>query len=126
MIVVAVIGVLAAIALPSFDLMSCRAEQTEAKGHGSLIIKLADLYAEDVAEVVGPVFSAPCDGPFPENTISFGVTGPRRYRYDLMSVGEPTRFQLIITGCRGRVDGDFWYADGLTPLENLGNACKAL
>ena len=128
MIVVAIIGIVAAIAVPNYEKMSCHAQQAEAKAAANKIIQLADTHLEDVDAATAPAitFDAPCGTAFPNNVLGFDVKGTtRRYRYRLVKAASPTNWALTITGCGGLVVGDTWSATGTTSvLNNSANACR--
>ncbi|MBI1949675.1 MAG: prepilin-type N-terminal cleavage/methylation domain-containing protein [Deltaproteobacteria bacterium] len=128
MIVIAIIGILAAIAVPNYQLMTCRAAQTEAKGNGSAIARLADAAKEDIR--LNPLFPDPiiqsvCGAAIPPNQLGFYAQGRSRYSYRLVKIGGATTWALLITGCPGtNVVGDSWFASGTVNLRQTANACQ--
>lgn len=125
MIVVAIIGILAAIAVPNYQLMTCRAMQTEAKGNASTIVRLADLAREEIPTLADPLVRADCGVPAAPNHFGFHIKGKRRYAYVLMKNGGGQVWRLTVSGCPGTpVLGDSWRALGSVPLEHTANACR--
>ena len=127
MIVVAVIGLLAAIAIPNYQKMTCRAQQSEAKSAANQIVKLAQIHKEDLAAVAGStIFDVDCGAAFPPNLITFDMKGTtRRYHYRLLSLAGTSSYQLFVVGCGGLVVGDTWGpATANIALQNLSNACN--
>lgn len=126
MIAVAIIGILAAIAVPNYQKMTCRAQQSEAKSNAAQMVRLAAAHAEEMR--LNPAtfaFNVPCTGTFPQNALSFSVTGTsRRYAYRFQTLGPPNDFLVVITGCRGQVVGDVWIATGQIPLQNFIQKCR--
>ena len=125
MIVVAIIGILAAIAVPNYQLMTCRAMQTEAKGNASTIVRMAEVAREDFPTFTDPVFQSACGLPVPTNQLGFGTKGKSRYAYRLVKQGGASVWALLVTGCPGTpVTGDAWFASGMVPLRNTATACR--
>lgn len=138
MIVVAVIGILAAIAVPNYLRFSCRAQQAEAKGNGQMMIKMVQSHIEDLTFVTGTtlrptqiIYSLACNGLVIDtnNFLGVGVTGKaRRYSYLLRKTGQPSSWSLTIQGCPGTsVELDSFTASTLAPaLNQTANACNQL
>ena len=100
MIVVAIIGILAAIAIPNFLTYQCKARQAEAKTNlgGIRVSQEAyfaeyDTYTSDWA------------------LLGFAVKGTQRYSYDITG-STPTVFSAVATGTAGSVSGDVWTMTG--------------
>ena len=128
MIVIAIIGILAAIAVPNYQKMTCRAAQTEAKGNAANIAKLADAAKEDIKTnpaFPDPIFQTTCGAAFPSNKLGYGTKGKGRYSYRLVKQGGATTWALTATGCPGTlVAGDAWFASGSVDLRQTANACR--
>lgn len=136
MIVVAVIGILAAIAVPNYIKFTCRAQQVEAKSNGNTIIKMVQAHTEDLRFVsgstprpAGPIFDMTCAGTVTgDNFLGLGIKGSkRRYSYSL-SKGAGASWTLDINGCPNTaVELDIFMADNTAPeLNHAANACKDL
>ena len=131
MIVVAIIGILAAIAVPNYQKMTCRAQQSEAKANAGALIKLAETHREELMLLGSTAanFDVPCGTAFPPNFLGFDVKGDtRRYRYRFVRAPLPTRYTIVLQGCAGSVMFDTWTASGTgtatAALRNTSNACR--
>jgi type IV pilus assembly protein PilA len=120
MIVVAIIGTLAAIAIPNFLKFQCRAKQSEVKALlGSIRIAEEAYFVEYSIYVnipeTGPVLFVP-------NEIGFAPKGARvRYSY---RVDGATTVDYLATGSSSDVGtGDTWTADSLPVLRNTVIGC---
>jgi prepilin-type N-terminal cleavage/methylation domain-containing protein len=134
MIVVAIIGIMAAIAVPNYLKMTCRAQQSEAKGNGATLVRLIQNHTEDLrllpngtTRPTGDIFNLACDGTESgDNFVGFGVKGSkRRYSYVLRKTGT-TSWLLTITGCSGAVELDEWLATQSSAFRNSNNVCSTL
>ncbi|MFQ5779381.1 MAG: type IV pilin protein [Nitrospiria bacterium] len=102
MIVVAIIGILAAIAIPRFLNYRAKAQQTEAKIHLQQIYKGMHAYnaSDNSAGYTGATLV----------DIGFSIVGTPRYTYSLENL-TATAFLGRAIGFRGGVDGDVWTID---------------
>ena len=111
MIVVAIIGILAAIAIPNFMTYQCKSKQSEAKTN------------------LGGIGTAE-EGYFAEYDIYSSVTarigwkpkGTTRYTYAIVS--GTTTFTATSTGASAQVAGDVWTYTQTRALNNATNACS--
>jgi len=113
MIVVAIIGILAAIAIPSFMTYQCKSKQTEAKQALGQIAKL-----EVAFQVEHDTYTDS------KGAIGFTIsTGNPRYAYALTA--SATTFTATATGNAGTgVDADEWTMTQDQTLTNSVNTCQ--
>lgn len=134
MIVVAILGIMAALAVPNYLKMTCKAQQSEAKSNGNTLIKMVQNHTEDLnftrgttLRPPGPIFVMPCVGAVTgDNFLGFGVKGThRRYAYTVSKGVGMSAWTVEIEGCSGMVELDFWTADNLSPaLVNDPSSCR--
>jgi len=113
MIVVAIIGILAAIAIPNFMNYQCKSKQSEAKQNLGTIAKgeeayLAeyDTYSNDLAN------------------IGFDTKGTPRYSYEVTGASATAyTATATATALKGAVD-DVWTMTEALVLTNTTNACE--
>ena len=122
MIVVAIIGILAAIAIPNFIKFQCRSKQSEAKSNLKALFVAEESYR---AEYEAYMAMASCgqSGACAENGLGFTPKGGK-IRYNYVATGGTT-FTGTATGT-GDVNGDKWTIDDtntLTPPAATDNAC---
>lgn len=126
MIVVAIIGILAAIAIPNFLLYQCKAKQAEAKSNLGAIANLELTYFSEYG-----VFNGTKSG------IGFALigAGKRRYDYDDAALGANGAFVTATTfnwvanapgGIVGSGSGgiDRWSIEHNKDLVQILNACQ--
>jgi type IV pilus assembly protein PilA len=134
MVVVAIVGILAAIALPNYQRFQCRAKQVEAKSAVDNLAKSLNAYIREHDDPTwAGVFlhTVNCDGTTSSfgprgNAIGFNVVGGSRYAYQYISWGPlnpALRYSVWAWGCTDPVLGDFWYADSATEVTNSFNTC---
>ena len=115
MIVVAIIGILAAIAIPNFLKYQCKARQSEAKANlGSLRVSQEAYFAEYDKYVGGT------------SGYGFVIKGTQRYTYAVTADGT-NGYTATAGGTVGNVNGDVWTmtASGNSLiLENTSPACE--
>jgi type IV pilus assembly protein PilA len=120
MIVVAIIGILAAIAIPNFVEFQCRSKQSEAKTNLRALASAQEAYrAEyDTYMNVPPIGY---ENTLP-NEIGFQPVG-KKVRYTYMSEGNADGFQAMAVG-HGDVQGDRWGTNDEGRLVNIFNGCN--
>lgn len=113
MIVVAIIGILAAIAIPNFMNYQCKAKQAEAKTLlGSLRVAQEAYFAEHDAysDDLG--------------ALGFGVKGESRYTITIALNEDANGFTATATApLKGEDNPDTWTMDEEGELINTNNAC---
>jgi type IV pilus assembly protein PilA len=114
MIVVAIVGILAAIAIPNFLNYQAKSQQAEAKAN------LGAIFANMVAYAAENTAASPNNG-YANATLAnlgFGLSGTNRYTYTL---GVPTSiaFTATATGQSGRISGDVWTIDETKTLTDV-------
>jgi type IV pilus assembly protein PilA len=123
MIVVAIIGILAAIAIPNFVKFQCRSKQSEAKGNLKALYVAQESYRAEF-----DTYLASCAGgcTAATNDIGFQAKGQKiRYSYD--STGSSTSFDADATvksAFAGELGGDAWQITQLNDVLNVTNGCK--
>jgi prepilin-type N-terminal cleavage/methylation domain-containing protein len=126
MLVVAIIGVMAALAVPAYEKFVCKSQQTEAKAALTSYQKWAT-QSHDFSDLPSfpAVTNGACGAPMPVNKGSFGINGTPRYIYTLQKSGGVglATFQLTALGCSGWVLGDKWTAQA-TGVTNGTNKCR--
>jgi type IV pilus assembly protein PilA len=99
MIVVAIIGILAAIAIPNFLSYQKKAAQSEAKTNLGGIRTLQEAYAADHDN-----YATSLDG------LGYSVKGTNKYTYGV-STADASSFTAIAQGKTGSITGDKWSMD---------------
>lgn len=118
MIVVAIIGILAAIAIPNFLNYQCKSKQSEAKQSLGTIAKNQEAYVSE--------FNKYADT---SAKLGFQVKGEgskRYYTYTYANVSA-SAYKAIATadkGIKGVANDDQWTIDQQLNLQNSTNACK--
>ena len=115
MIVVAIIGILAAIAIPNYLNYQCKAKQSEAKSNLGSIAKCEEAYMSEY-----DVYSSDL------NEIGWATKGTARYDYTVVGTAN-TAFTGTATsngtGLKGTAADDIWTIDQTLTLTNGTNAC---
>lgn len=100
MIVIAIIGILAAIALPAYQRFTCRAKTSEAKAFLKQIHIAEEAYRGESDQYLG--------GDLAQLVIIGAIiTGARRYDYDV-PLATATTFRAIASGRPGLMAPDAW------------------
>ena len=102
MIVVAIIGILAAIAIPNFLNYQKKAAQSEAKVNLGSIRTLQEAYAAD-----HDTYATASNDAGLLATLGFQTKGTGRYSY-AVTAATATSFDAIATGQTGSIVGDRW------------------
>lgn len=113
MIVVAIIGILAAIAIPNFMNYQCKAKQSEAKTVLGNIRVAQEAYLAEY-----DTYSA-TTGP-----LGVSLKGDPRYDYTIGAGASATAFTATATANAKGPTGDVWTMDHEGNLDNGTNACK--
>jgi type IV pilus assembly protein PilA len=113
MIVVAIIGILAAIAIPNFMNYQCKAKQSEAKSNLGAIRTAQEVYMAEHSTYAGTL----------EN-LAWEARGATNYDYSILS-SSTTDFsaQATSTSIKG-TDEDTWTINQLGTLEPSADACN--
>ncbi len=117
MIVVAIIGILAAIAIPNFLNYQCKSKQSEAKQSLGTISKNQEAYLSE--------FDTYADA---SSKLGFAVKGEtQRYTYTYSgasSSGYTATATSLAKGIKGADNDDWWSINQALELKNITNACK--
>jgi type IV pilus assembly protein PilA len=114
MIVVAIIGILAAIAIPNFMNYQCKAKQTEAKTILGNIRVAQEAYLAEYDT-------------YTDDTGDLGVSvkgGKIRYDIDFDGTPDGSTFTARATANEAGLNGDIWTIDQDGNLTNQTNGCK--
>jgi type IV pilus assembly protein PilA len=124
MIVVAIIGILAAIAIPNFVKFQCRSKQSEAKGNLKALYVAMESYRAEYDTYTSSECGAACDG---ANPVGFAPKGGKiRYTYNQTS-GDTTAFTATATvksAFVGELSDDAWQITQANDVANSANGCQ--
>jgi type IV pilus assembly protein PilA len=113
MIVVAIIGILAAIAIPNFMNYQCKAKQSEAKSNLGNIKTMMEAYRAEYDRYPGTL-----------SLIGFSInTADARYNYTI-SANDTTTFTAQATTSDLNGTTDTWLLSNDGRLNNTANACQ--
>lgn len=118
MIVVAIVGILAAIAIPNFIGMQKRAKTTEAKSNLGQIWTLQEAYhveADTYALPSGALAAGTYDGSSGWSELGFYPKGTTRYTYEVTSADDAS----FIAEATGDIDGDG--QNDIWSIDEVGN-----
>jgi type IV pilus assembly protein PilA len=123
MIVVAIIGILAAIAIPNFVKFQCRAKQSEAKTNLKALMTALMTYHSEY-DSTPPIPLTGASGVVP-NEAGFEPKG-QKIRYNYVYPFPPAPQPLHFAGAVGTGDvlGDVWSINVGNELKNHDNACE--
>jgi len=118
MIVVAIIGILASIAIPAYQRMTCRAKQSEAKACLKAIIVAEEAYRGEY------------DMYLAGSEASLRIIG-------MVKEGNRSRYSLAVTSATGstftavangfaEMTNDIWEADETAAIQRTNSACETL
>ena len=121
MIVVAIIGILAAIAIPNFVKFQCRSKQSEAKGNLKALYVAEESYRAE-ADTYVSCDAANC-GINSTNAMGFSPKGSKiRYSYAVASTAKNFTGTAIATSADFE-ESDKWTIDDDNVISNLLNSC---
>jgi type IV pilus assembly protein PilA len=125
MVVVAIIGLLAAIAVPNFIKFQCRSKQSEAKGNLKALYTAQETFRAEFDRYT-TIASIPAgsNGATSTNAIGFVPKGAK-LRYSYVSDGVVTAFSGVASAAPGTIsDGaDTWRITQANDLTTTLNAC---
>jgi type IV pilus assembly protein PilA len=112
MIVVAIIGILAAIAIPNFMNYQCKARQSEAKTALGTLRSLQEAYFAE-------------HDTYTANLTNLGYELKGDQKYDSPAItANSTEFSATIEGNTGSVNGDEWTLNTTGVITNTSPACN--
>jgi type IV pilus assembly protein PilA len=123
MIVVAIIGILAAIAIPNFVKFQCRSKQSEAKGNLKALYVAQESYRAEFDTYLANCGTSCTAG---TNDIGFQAKG-QKIRYVYSSTGASNSFlaqATVGTSFVGELGADNWTITQLNDVLNTANGCK--
>ena len=124
MIVVAIIGILAAIAIPNFVKFQCRSKQSEAKGSLKAIYTAEESYRAEQDKYIN-CNTTDC-GVGGTSPIGFNPKGNKvRYHYDVSGATSIVFLSkaIVNTTFTGELNTDNWTIDQANTTVNTTNGC---
>jgi type IV pilus assembly protein PilA len=113
MIVVAIIGILAAIAIPNFMSYQCKAKQSEAKSALGQIRVMQEAYRAE-HDTYGSNLTS----------IGFSMPGDAKYSYSISGTPSSSAFTAQATTSDLNGETDTWTLSNTGSLNNTPNACN--
>ena len=127
MIVVAIIGILAAIAIPNFVKFQCRSKQSEAKGNLKALYVAEESYRAEYDTYTAANCTSAAGTCQSNNEIGFAPKGAKiRYTYG-QTAGTTTSFAAtatVIATYLGELSTDAWGISQANDVANATNGCK--
>ena len=129
MIVVAIIGILAAIAIPNFVKFQCRSKQSEVRGNLKALVAAEESYRAEHDSYLGVVADVANGGALPNATGFTAIGGKIRYTYSVTAAcpdgsGNFLCYTAFGNGFADAVDGDQWTVTQDNQLVHAFNACE--
>lgn len=124
MIVVAIIGILAAIAIPNFIKFQCRSKQSEAKGNLKALYVSEESYRAE-ADIYVACTSTEC-GSGGTNLMGYNPKGNKiRYNYTVTAVATNAFIGTAASSSTdfGGAGADSWTINDGNAITNTSNAC---
>ena len=119
MVVVAIVGILAAVAVPDFLTFQCRAKQAEVKPNLQSMLTMQESFRAE-HDHYGCVNNAALCAP--EDTMAFEPKGTARYDYSAVATSADTFFAEGI-GVSGAITGDLWTITERNNPEHIASSC---
>jgi prepilin-type N-terminal cleavage/methylation domain-containing protein len=119
MLVVAIIGILAAIAVPNFQKFTCRSKQGEARTILRQIFVSQESYRGEADHYVG---GAEFDLLYETGIVIQGTT--RRYNFSVATPTPSTYTATVIGDPAKDLAGDEWSGDQTATFTNVVNMCR--
>ena len=124
MIVVAIIGILAAIAIPNFVKFQCRSKQSEAKSNLKAMYVAEESYrGEYDTYAVVPTIADAAAAATAANDPGWAPKG-QKIRYSYVATAAAATFQGVATGTTDSVIGDVWQITQANDLAVTNNTCR--
>jgi type IV pilus assembly protein PilA len=123
MIVVAIIGILAAIAIPNFVKFQCRSKQSEAKSNLKAMYVAQESYRGEYDTYASIAAISEGNAPTASNDPGWAPKG-QKIRYTYTASAAAATFTGLASGNTDSVNGDAWQITQANDLTNTANACR--